>query len=400
MRLYTTGLLQLSPIKTNDKMKKVFLLFAVIVMVLPLAAQIHFREGSFAEALQAAKAENKLVFMDCYTSWCGPCKRMASQEFVQEQVGEYFNPRFVCVKIDMEKGEGVELRKKYDVNAYPTLLVLNAEGELLSRHAGYLEADKLIEFAENGVKGGGLAEMHKRYAAGERSVEFIRDYLAQLDDAAMSGTVRTVADDFLKGKEDAVLTDTNVYCIFRSYAKPDYAVFRPVYARKSELVKRYGEYAGLHLEKAWESGARKYLKQKGKEVVGYDAAGLDVYYALMKECKVPEAEGIRAAMVVDGAAASRNWPALLDALEEYNAYSRMVEDEMHYVCSALFYGHGAQGWSDAGERKRFAALLKQRVKALKGKKDTSGRTMTMNEKTMPIMEYYCQSYEEMLKGLK
>ena len=91
-------------------MKKVFLLFAVIVMVLPLAAQIHFREGSFAQALEATKTENKLVFMDCYTSWCGPCKRMASQVFVQEQVGEYFNPRFVCVKIDMEKGEGVELR--------------------------------------------------------------------------------------------------------------------------------------------------------------------------------------------------------------------------------------------------------------------------------------------------
>lgn len=58
MRLYTTGLLQLSPIKTNDKMKKVFLLFAVIVMVLPLAAQIHFREGSFAQALEATKTEN------------------------------------------------------------------------------------------------------------------------------------------------------------------------------------------------------------------------------------------------------------------------------------------------------------------------------------------------------
>ncbi len=401
MRLYTTGLLQLSPIKTNDKMKKVFLLFAVIVMVLPLAAQIHFREGSFAQALEATKTENKLVFMDCYTSWCGPCKRMASQVFVQEQVGEYFNPRFVCVKIDMEKGEGVELCKKYDVNAYPTLLVLNAEGELLSRHAGYLEADKLIEFAENGVKGGGLAEMHKRYAAGERSVEFIRDYLAQLDDAAMSGTLHDVADDFLKDKADAVLTDENMYKLFRSYAKPGYAVFRPVYARKTELVKRYGEDAGLHLEKAWESGARKFLKRKARDIVGYDGTGLDAYYALMKECKVPEAEGIRAAVLVYGTIAKKEWSSLLDALVTYSYFSRMVEDDVHYACSSLFYGqNNGQGWENAGERKRFATLLKERIKALKGKKDTSGRTMTIGDKTMPIMEYYCQSYEKMLKGLK
>ena len=170
-------------------MKKIVLAVFMAAMALSLSAQINFREGGFAEALEAAKSENKLVFMDCYTSWCGPCKLMASKEFVQEKAGEYFNPRFVSVKIDMEKGEGVELRKRYDVNAYPTLLVLNVKGELLCRHAGYLSVDELIDFAENGVKGGGLAGMHKRYAAGERSSEFIGEYLALLDDAAMSGTI-------------------------------------------------------------------------------------------------------------------------------------------------------------------------------------------------------------------
>ena len=126
-------------------MKKIVLAVFMAAMALSLSAQINFREGGFAEALEAAKSENKLVFMDCYTSWCGPCKLMASKEFVQEKAGEYFNPRFVSVKIDMEKGEGVELRKRYDVNAYPTLLVLNVKGELLCRHAGYLSVDELID---------------------------------------------------------------------------------------------------------------------------------------------------------------------------------------------------------------------------------------------------------------
>ena len=338
--------------------------------------------------------------MDCYTSWCGPCKLMASKEFVQEKAGEYFNPRFVSVKIDMEKGEGVELRKRYDVNAYPTLLVLNVKGELLCRHAGYLSVDELIDFAENGVKGGGLAGMHKRYAAGERSSEFIGEYLALLGDAAMSGTIRSVADDFLKDKTDTVFTDTNVYRIFCGYVTPDYAVFRSVYARKAELVKRYGEKAGLHLERVWETGARKYLRREAKKIVGYDIAGLETYYALMKECRVPEADGIRAAALVDGTIGTAEWAALLEAMTEYNRFSRMVEDQMFYACNALFYGQGAEGWKNAGERKKFAALLEKRVKALKGKEDTSGRTMTVGGKRMPIMEYYCQSYEEMLEKVK
>ena len=62
-----------------------------------------------SEALAKAKAENKLVFMDCYTSWCGPCKYMTETIFPQEKAGEFFNPKFVCVKFDMEKGEGKEL---------------------------------------------------------------------------------------------------------------------------------------------------------------------------------------------------------------------------------------------------------------------------------------------------
>lgn len=381
-------------------MKRVILFICLTALVLPLVAQIDFREGGFAKALEAAKAEKKLVFMDCYTSWCGPCKLMASKEFVQAKAGDYFNPRFVAVKIDMEKGEGIELRKRYDVNAYPTLLILNAEGELLCRHAGYLSVDKLIDFAENGVKGGGLTEMHKRYAAGERSVEFIRDYLAQLDEAAMSGTKYAVADDYLQGKTDDVITNPAVYAVFRDYALPVNSVFQQVYARKAELAERYGEKAVRALDGRWEAYGSRYLKREGKKTVGYDAAGLEAYYALMKECRIPEAEGIRAAVLLDGASGAREWSVLLEALIVYSRFSRMVEDRLHYACSSLFYGQGERGMEHTGERKKFAALLKERVKALKGKKDTSGRTMTVGGKTMPILEYYCQSYEKMLEELK
>ena len=69
---------------------------------------VDFQHLTFDEALAKAKAEKKLVFVDCYTTWCGPCKMMTTKIFPMKEAGEFFNPRFVCVKFDMEQGEGIE----------------------------------------------------------------------------------------------------------------------------------------------------------------------------------------------------------------------------------------------------------------------------------------------------
>ena len=61
-------------------------------------------EGTTLEQASAkAKAENKLIFLDCFTQWCGPCKKMSREVFPQEKVGAAMNPKFVSLKIDMER---------------------------------------------------------------------------------------------------------------------------------------------------------------------------------------------------------------------------------------------------------------------------------------------------------
>ena len=63
------------------------------------------KEGTlFKEAVQKATATKKLIFLDCYTSWCGPCKKMAKDIFPLEEVGKFMNPAYVSIQIDMEKG--------------------------------------------------------------------------------------------------------------------------------------------------------------------------------------------------------------------------------------------------------------------------------------------------------
>ena len=111
-------------------MKTIYLLITCLLIQWGVFAQegVNFRDLTFNEALAQAKAEKKMVFMDCYTSWCGPCKNMTNNVFPQKAAGDYFNPRFVCVKYDMEKGEGKELADKFEVHAYPTFIVFRPDG--------------------------------------------------------------------------------------------------------------------------------------------------------------------------------------------------------------------------------------------------------------------------------
>lgn len=111
----------------------------MIAVILPLssfAQGVDFKSLTMKEAQAVAEKEKKMIFIDFYTTWCGPCKMMSSEVFTQDQVGEYFNRTFVNLKVDAEKGEGVELAKKYQVKAYPTFVVLRADGTEVYRTAG------------------------------------------------------------------------------------------------------------------------------------------------------------------------------------------------------------------------------------------------------------------------
>lgn len=110
--------------------------------------QINFEHGDLASVLDKAKKENKLIFIDAYTTWCGPCKWLAKNVFTNDTVADYFNANFVNYKMDMEKGEGPAFAKKYEVSCYPNLIFLNGNGELIHRGAGGMPAALLIDFAK------------------------------------------------------------------------------------------------------------------------------------------------------------------------------------------------------------------------------------------------------------
>lgn len=106
---------------------------------------IQFFEGTFKEALEKAKAEDKLIFLDAYASWCRPCKMMSAYVFTKPEVGEYYNEHFINVKMDMEKGEGPNLARQLKVTAYPTFFYINGDGQVKYFKKGYIESDDLLK---------------------------------------------------------------------------------------------------------------------------------------------------------------------------------------------------------------------------------------------------------------
>lgn len=112
-----------------------------------------FFKGTFAQALAKAKKENKKLMVDCYTLWCGPCRFMATNVFPNDTLGAYMNEHFVCMKLDMEHGEGPERNKTFNVKAYPTFIFFDADGKEMSRFEGMAMQDDFQKRCERILKG-------------------------------------------------------------------------------------------------------------------------------------------------------------------------------------------------------------------------------------------------------
>lgn len=115
---------------------------------LKVGSGIEFTDISLKKAkLKANKAE-KYIFIDAYTDWCGPCKRMAATTFKDAEVAEFFNNEFINLKIEMEKNpDGRDIARQYGVNAYPTLLIIDSDGNLVKKTIGFKSKDALMAFA-------------------------------------------------------------------------------------------------------------------------------------------------------------------------------------------------------------------------------------------------------------
>ena len=163
-------------------MKSIYLIGLLLCLSATCTAQegTNFEDLTFNEALAKSKQTGKRLFIDCYTKTCGPCKYMVNFIFPLKECGDYFNSNYICIMKDMQEGEGIDIAKKYQVQVYPTYLILNHDGSLFCRMDGGAVSkpeDDFVQKVKNVVK---LAEMKQQYEKGERSDSFLKEYIAFL----------------------------------------------------------------------------------------------------------------------------------------------------------------------------------------------------------------------------
>lgn len=171
--------------------------------------------STYDSILIKAKKENKAIFIDCYASWCGPCKMMAKNVFPDTMVGAYMNAHFVNYKIDMEK-EGKSIKDSFGVKYYPTYVFLDAEGNQLHRAVGYfIPSDFIDKAAEAKDSDRNLWTKQQKYDSGERSAAFLKEFAAALDDAALDFSAPV--KDYLDSLSETTYGTTETYEFFMQF---------------------------------------------------------------------------------------------------------------------------------------------------------------------------------------
>lgn len=201
---------------------------------------IQFENTSMEMALEKAKIQNKLIFVDAYTTWCGPCKWMNNKVFSDPQVAAYYNANFINLKIDMEKGEGPKFGQKYQVKAYPTLLFIDSDG--IKVHLG-LGARGVDEFLVLGQRANDpttqLLQLEKKYSEGDRSPAFLKSYVTTLDDGGLDKG--QAVNDYLE-TQDNWKSNENLEFIYKhsGYEVSNY-LFKYMMEQRPAFEKALGE---------------------------------------------------------------------------------------------------------------------------------------------------------------
>ena len=174
---------------------------------------VQFEDLTWEEAIESAQKEDKLIFLDAYTTWCQPCKQMDKQVFTAYRLGNLYNQHFVNVKLDMEKGLGPMLAIRYNINIFPTFLYLTSDGTVVHRHSGYQNIGTMVGLAKTALDPKKKMDAwDQRYREGDRHPDFMYNYLMAKYEIGDGSHVAFI-DEYFKSQKDWN-SDVNVKLIY------------------------------------------------------------------------------------------------------------------------------------------------------------------------------------------
>lgn len=351
-------------------MKKILTLLAVCLCSLIVTAQelgIHFQKLSWAEAVKKAKAENKLIFVDFYTQWCGPCMNMAKQVFVLPNVGHYYNQTFVNLKIDAENVDGIGLAKKYGVRSYPTYAYIDpTTEEMVHRSGSRQSAEQFIQTGKDAnIPNKRSFYLQQQYNKGNRERSFLIDYILYNHSIYARANVQTAFNELLSG--GAKLTETDIWstyekCILgmNSYLKQvsdEYNQFCQLFGKKNvdEKLKKETAYGNIDEIKALCDFEGKKFNCKMIEIENQ-----------LRSKNYPKAIEMIDAMIADSSVNQQDLINRLKFIARVSYNADKMPDEWFYKCIEYlrYIAYNQKDRDDAYIHQEYAAaleLLIQRV---------------------------------------
>ena len=212
----------------------------LLLNVTAISAQgIDFFHGTWEEAKSKAKESGKLIFVDAYTTWCGPCQRMAREIFPLPEIGSYYNANFINYKLDMEKGEGPAFARQYKVSAYPTFVFVDGDGTMIFNRVGGSDSKGFLLMGNTAMqKFDRSPQFAEKYEKGDRSPELILDYIKALNASGKSSL--KVANEYLSSQKNNN-SELHYKIIFESAVTSDSRPFTTLVQNEKAISKIVGQ---------------------------------------------------------------------------------------------------------------------------------------------------------------
>ncbi len=307
-------------------------LFMLIVSATQVSSQeisydkIVFQDNpEWGKVLRQAGNSGKIIFLDGYTSWCAPCKRMEKEVFTRPAVANYFNQKFINVKYDMEDQEGANLKRLFDVKVFPTYLFINQKGEVVHKIVGaYTEKDDFLEYARLAVTPGeSYAELQQRYQRGERNSMLMFSYLRALKLAGEQDKEGDIASSYLALMNKDHFMDQAYWEIIKHFlSDPLSKPFRVLLENRAEIAAVNGdEEVNSLIYKILNNQIKLNSAGYTKDGINFDRKAENEFIELLRQYDFPRQRELLARSMATQYHRKGEWSGfmfLMDAILDFN----------------------------------------------------------------------------------
>lgn len=283
-------------------------------------SKIDFKKLTLEQAMAEAKAQSKLIYVDLSATWCGPCQRLKKVTFPNPMVADFMNQYFINIAFECDVDEiSKEYRTKYKTSAFPSHLILDEKGELMHKFVGFLEPNDFVVELEKGTgKSKGLHYYNSKYLAGERSPEFMHEYIVTLANANEGGAAAKLAANYLNTLPLEQLAARKNFVLVNEFARDiNDSVAQKVMNNQPLFKESVGENElNNYLYMLWSIKADSYVKEVNGKMV-FDQKGYEEAMRQLKKSGFVAAESIALTSNVRNAQRLGDWKSFLDITTGY-----------------------------------------------------------------------------------